>query len=239
MENEVPPEEAAETPPEDLAAAEQVYRALRERMVQEQLIARGIQDQRVLAAMRHVPRHRFVPAEYRHLAYADGPLPIGAGQTISQPYVVALMTQLLELQGPERVLEIGTGSGYQTAVLAELVAEVYTVEYQPILAEQAQERLQALGYRNVWFRQGDGSLGWQEHAPYDAVLVTAAAPDVPLPLREQTMLGGRLVLPVGGRWGQRLERWRHLENDGWLREHFGPVAFVPLRGQHGWQEDFW
>jgi len=228
-----------ETRDEAMGGEERLYAALRQRMVEEQLIARDIRDERVLDAMRRIPRHRFVPEEYRHLTYADGPLPIGAGQTISQPYIVALMTQLLELTGAERVLEIGTGSGYQTAVLAELAAEVYTVEYQPSLMEAARKRLQDMGYRNVHFHEGDGSLGWSEHAPYDAVLVTAAAPAVPLPLREQTALGGRLVLPVGGRWGQSLVRWWHLENGDWKKETIGPVAFVPLRGRFGWQGDVW
>jgi len=181
---------------------ELIYELGRRRMVSEQLSARNIRDRRVLAAMGAVPRHRFVPEEHRHLAYSDGPLPIGGGQTISQPYIVALMTQLLLLDGKETVLEIGTGSGYQAAVLAYLAQQVHTIERQSGLAERARAALTNLGIMNVAVHLGDGSLGLPEHAPYQAILVTAAAPEVPRLLLEQLAEGGRLVLPVGGRLGQ-------------------------------------
>ncbi len=204
-----------------------------EKMVAEQIAARGINDPRVLAAMRQVPRHLFVPNAYREEAYGDHPLPIGEGQTISQPFIVAYMTALLGLQGDEKVLEIGTGSGYQAAVLAHLAREVHTVERLPQLAAQARARLEALGLDNVHVHVGDGTLGLPEHAPYDAILVTAAAPEVPAPLLAQLAEGGRLVAPVGDRGYQHLERWtrRH----GRLhREILEAVAFVPLVGEHGW-----
>ena len=170
----------------------------RERMVADQLRARGITDPRVLTAMGRVPRHRFVEEALAARAYGDYPLPIGEKQTISQPYMVALMTQALELVGGERVLEVGTGSGYQTAILAELAAKVYSVERIRSLADRARAILEELGYYNVLIRVGDGTLGWREEAPFDAVLVTAAAPEVPAPLVEHVKPGGRLVIPVGG-----------------------------------------
>jgi len=209
------------------------WHTLAQAMTAEQIAARGIRDPRVLEAMRRVPRHLFVPEAYRSEAYGDHPLPIGHGQTISQPFIVAYMTALLELQGDEKVLEIGTGSGYQAAVLAHLAREVHTVERLPQLAAQAQARLEALGLGNVHVHVGDGTLGLPEYAPYDAILVTAAAPEVPAPLLAQLAEGGRLVAPVGDRGYQHLERWtRHrgrLE-----RETLDPVAFVPLVGEHGW-----
>lgn len=207
--------------------------ALRERMVQEQIAARGVRDPRVLEAMRRVPRHFFVPEAYRHLAYSDGPLPIGHGQTISQPYIVARMTELLALQGDEKVLEIGTGSGYQAAILAHLAREVHTIERVPELAQQAAERLRALGLTQVTVHQGDGSGGLPEEAPFDAILVTAAAPEVPRPLLAQLRDGGRLVLPVGTRGVQYLERWTR-QGKQYRRERLEPVAFVPLVGEYGW-----
>ncbi len=207
-------------------------------MVDEQLSARDIHDPRVLEAMYQVPRHVFVPQEVRHMAYADGPLPIGSGQTISQPYVVAYMTQLLELEGIERVLEIGTGSGYQAAVLAYLAREVHTVERHSDLAAQAAETLHRLGLRNVFVHIGDGTLGLPQRAPYDAVLVTAAAPAPPAALLEQLAPGGRLVIPVGDKTGQNLQRWRR-EGESYFQESFIPVAFVPLLGQQGWKSDHW
>ncbi len=217
---------------------EAVFERERIRMVEEQLRRRGIRDPRLLKAMLTVPRHRFVPSEHRHLAYVDGPLPIGAGQTISQPYIVALMTQLLLLQGDETVLEIGTGSGYQAAILAELAQQVHTIERHPELAERAKLILRELGYQNVHVHIGDGSLGLAEFAPYQGILVTAAAPKAPAALLEQLEDGGRLVIPVGGQWGQMLERWtRH--GDQFDQEEFVPVAFVPLRGEAGWKEDRW
>jgi protein-L-isoaspartate(D-aspartate) O-methyltransferase len=210
----------------------------RERMVREQLMTRDIRDQKVLEAMRSVPRHRFVPPEYRHLAYSDGPLPIGQGQTISQPYIVALMTQLLELRGDEVVLEVGTGSGYQAAILARLAREVHTIERYPSLAEKAEKVLKELGIRNVHVHVGDGSKGLAEHAPYDGIIVTAAAPRVPQPLMDQLADGGRLVLPVGGRGAQFLERWQR-RGATYHMEQIAPVAFVPLIGDFGWESEKW
>jgi protein-L-isoaspartate(D-aspartate) O-methyltransferase len=214
------------------------YAKERERMVRDQLESRDIRDERVLEAMRSVPRHRFVPEQHRHLAYADGPLPIGNGQTISQPYIVALMTQLLELRGTETVLEIGTGSGYQAAILAHLAQEIHTIELHGSLAQHAQAILNSLGLSNVHVHIGDGSKGWPKNSPYDGIIVTAAAPRVPKPLLEQISEGGRLVIPVGSRGGQFLERWVRQDTD-YRREQIAPVAFVPLYGQHGWEEDRW
>jgi len=211
------------------------YSEVWERMVRQQIAARGIRDERVLAAMRTVPRHLFVPEESRHSAYQDGPLSIGQRQTISQPYIVALMTEALGLEGHECVLEIGTGSGYQTAILSQLVRHVYTVERIPELAAQAQELFLCLGYDNISRRVGDGTLGWPEHAPYEAIIVTAASPDIPEPLTEQLAEGGRLVVPVGGSWSQSLIRIR--KKSGKLqRQNLISVAFVPLIGKHGWPE---
>lgn len=207
-------------------------------MVEGQLTARNIRDARVLQAMGSVPRHRFVPLEHRHLSYNDGPLPIGSGQTISQPYIVALMTQLLLLEGEEKVLEIGTGSGYQAAVLARLAQEVHTIERQNRLAEHAQAVLRELGIENVSIHIGDGSQGLPEQAPFQAILVTAAAPEVPPILLEQLAEGGRLVLPVGSRLGQYLERWTRGGSE-FSQEVLVPVAFVPLRGRYGWKEEDW
>lgn len=202
----------------------------RERMVRIQIAARGVRDPRVLEAMRRVPRERFVLPEYRDRAFEDGPLPIGKGQTISQPYIVALMTELLELAGTERVLEVGTGSGYQTAVLAELAAEVYTVEIFPELAEGARLLLEELGYRNVWFRVGDGTEGWPEHAPYDRILLTAAPQRFPEALGEQLALGGWAVAPIGGGFAQELQILRRTEK-GLETEHSIGVRFVPMLGK--------
>lgn len=208
----------------------------RQRMVDEQMRGRGISDPHVLDAMFAVPRHLFVQSEHGHLAYADAPLPIGHRQTISQPYIVALMTELLELQGDETVLEIGTGSGYQAAILAHLAKRVYTLERIPELANQARDVLSAMGYGNVEVLVVDGSQGLPEHAPYGAIMVTAAAPSVPTPLKEQLADGGRLVLPVGQQMGQVLERWRR-QGDDLMRESVAPVAFVPLVGEYGWSAD--
>ncbi len=213
--------------------ATDAFAEARKRMVEEQLKARGIRDQRVLRAMEAVPRHLFVRPEDQEWAYADGPLPIGYGQTISQPYIVARMTELLGLKGDEKVLEIGTGSGYQAAILAHLAREVHTVERIPELVEMARQRLAKLGLTNVHVHHGDGTLGWPEAAPYDAILVTAAAPKVPEPLLEQLAEGGRLVAPVGSRGLQYLERWTR-EGQTFHRERFEPVAFVPLIGSYGW-----
>ena len=207
----------------------------RERMVADQLRARGITDPRVLTAMGRVPRHRFVEEALAARAYGDYPLPIGEKQTISQPYMVALMTQALELVGGERVLEVGTGSGYQTAILAELATKVYSVERIRSLADRARAILEELGYYNVLIRVGDGTLGWREEAPFDAVLVTAAAPEVPAPLVEQLKAGGRLVIPVGGSTAQVL-KCLVKEPDGLVREsELVGCVFVKLVGEQGWQ----
>jgi protein-L-isoaspartate(D-aspartate) O-methyltransferase len=211
--------------------------AARQRMVEEQLRGRDITDARVLAAMNAVPRHLFVPEDMRSFAYSDGPLPIGQGQTISQPYIVALMTQLLELQGAETVLEVGTGSGYQAAVLSHLAAQVYTIERSAELADLARKALESLGIENVSVRHGDGSGGLPELAPFYGVIVTAAAPKVPRPLLEQLDFGGRLVVPVGGRDGQVLECWRR-DRDELHVDRIAPVAFVPLIGAYGWPDDY-
>jgi len=214
------------------------YTAERESMVENQIAGRGVRNERLLEALRSVPRHLFVTPEYRHLAYTDGPLPIGRNQTISQPYIVALMTQLLRLEGNENTLEVGTGSGYQAAVLAHLSRQVHTIERHAELADKAAEVLKSLGLSNVTVHVGDGTLGLPEFAPFQAIMVTAAAPEVPRTLLDQLDEGGRLVVPVGGRMNQFLERWeRH--GAKFEQDVLVPVAFVPLRGQHGWKEDFW
>jgi protein-L-isoaspartate(D-aspartate) O-methyltransferase len=215
---------------------EQRYERERLQMVREQLIARDIADPRVLAAMRDVPRHLFVDEELRPQAYRDGPLPIGHDQTISQPYIVALMTQLLELQGLETVLDVGTGSGYQAAVLARLAKQVFSIERVAGLAEAAAERRAALGVDNVEILVGDGSQGLPDQTPFDAILVAAAAPSAPPPLTAQVGPGGRLVLPVGGREAQELERWRRRDGS-WHIDRVSPVMFVPLMGRWGHGED--
>jgi protein-L-isoaspartate(D-aspartate) O-methyltransferase len=215
-----------------------IYEAARGRMVDTQLALRGISDPRVLAAMRRVPRHRFVPESLWDQAYNDYPLPIGEEQTISQPYIVALMTEALELKGPERVLEVGTGSGYQAAILAELVARVFTIDRLPNLAEQAQKIFQVLGYKNIQLRVGDGTLGWPEESPFDAILVTAGAPQVPRPLVEQLAADGRLVIPVGDRFSQTLTLVRKTAS-GLKYEYHGGCRFVRLIGQHGWRDTAW
>jgi protein-L-isoaspartate(D-aspartate) O-methyltransferase len=216
---------------------EAAYILERKRMVDDQLIWRGIHDQRVLDAMRSVPRHCFVPEEHLDMAYQDCPLPIGSGQTISQPYIVALMSEALALKGGEKVLEIGTGSGYQAAILAKLAGEVHTIERHASLAENARKALEMLEYNNVHIHIGDGSKGLPEYAPYQAIMVTASAPRVPQPILEQLDEGGRLILPVGDRWGgQTLQLWERQE--GKLEhEAILAVAFVPLRGEFGWKED--
>jgi len=202
---------------------------LRRRMVESQIMARHVEEPRVLAAMEKVPRHLFVPETYRAQAYEDYPLPIGENQTISQPYIVALMTSLLDLKGGEKVLEIGTGSGYQAAVLAEIAGDVYTMEILEPLADRARATLSSLGYRNVHLRQGDGFAGWPEEAPFDAIVVTAAPPEVPRPLLDQLKVGGRLVIPVG-RYFQDLLVYTKTE-DGVEKRNVIPVRFVPMTGQ--------
>lgn len=201
-------------------------------MVAGQIEARGVKKEAVLEAMREVPRHLFVPADQLGAAYADAPLPIGYGQTISQPYVVALMTELLDLKPGDKVLEIGTGSGYQAAVLSELTPCVYTIEIIPELARQAAERLQKLGYRTIEPRQGDGYHGWKEHAPFDAIIVTAAAGHVPPPLIEQLKPGGRIVIPIGGVYETQNLVVVTKDLDGRLRTRSVlPVTFVPMTGE--------
>jgi len=212
------------------------YQQARERMVEQQMRKRGIRDERVLQAVLSIPRHLFVPHDLRYAAYNDAPLPIRHQQTISQPYIVALMTELLELQGGECVLEVGTGSGYQAAILAQIAARVTSLERIPDLAAGARQVLSQLKLDNVEVIEVDGTRGYPDHAPYDAIIVTAAAPRVPEPLKEQLADGGRLVVPVGGRMGQMLERWRR-EGDDYHQERIAPVAFVPLVGDHGWQSD--
>jgi protein-L-isoaspartate(D-aspartate) O-methyltransferase len=206
------------------------WEAQRRRMVEDQIKARGVKDERVLQAMAKVPRHEFVPENLRASAYRDGALPIGQGQTISQPYVVALMTEEAGPKPGQRVLEVGTGSGYQAAVLAELVKEVYTVELLPELAGQARDRLKRLGYKNVHVRAGDGYKGWPEAAPFDAVVVTCGAEHVPEPLFEQLKPGGVLVIPVGKAWGEQVLRVITKGPKGERRSRdIAPVRFVPLR----------
>lgn len=212
------------------------YEQERIRMVDEQIAARGVKDPMVLAAMRKVPRHEFMPEALRGQAYRDGALPIGEAQTISQPYMVALMTELLQLTGKERVLELGTGSGYQAAVLAELCEKVYTIERVKTLADKARATLDRLGYRGVAMKVYDGTYGWKEMAPFDAIIVTAAAPDVPASLVDQLAIGGRLVIPVGDRLSQVLTRITK-RADGAITEKSIPCVFVPLIGAFGWKEE--
>jgi protein-L-isoaspartate(D-aspartate) O-methyltransferase len=211
------------------------YEKERRRMVDEQIVGRGVKDERVLAAVRKVPRHEFLPEAMRGMAYADNALPIGEGQTISQPFMVALMTELLGLAGMERVLEIGTGSGYQAAVLAELCGKVYTVERIKAIAEKARETLDRLGYKSVAIKVYDGTYGWKEMSPFDAIMVTAGSPDIPAPLVEQLKEGGRMVIPVGERYGQRLVKVVKTP-EGAITESSIPCMFVPLIGNHGWKE---
>jgi protein-L-isoaspartate(D-aspartate) O-methyltransferase len=207
--------------------------AERRTMIESQIRKRGVSSPRVLEAMASVRRHEFVPLEFRNDAYADKPLPIGEGQTISQPYMVAAMTEALELTGTERVLEIGTGSGYQAAVLSVLVSQVLTVESHTLLALAAQERLTNLGYTNVHVHNGDGSAGFPDAAPYDAILVTAGAPGIPQIFASQLREGGRLVIPVGDRDNQELVR-AQLENGQLKSRVLFNCKFVPLLGRYGW-----
>jgi protein-L-isoaspartate(D-aspartate) O-methyltransferase len=211
------------------------YSKLRKRMVKRQIAGRGVRSEKVLDAMRKVPRERFLPRGRGVWAYDDAPLPIGDGQTISQPYIVAYMTEALALEGGERVLEIGTGSGYAAAVLAEIAAEVYTIERIGGLADMASAVLDDLGYHNVHVRQGDGTLGWPEEAPFDGIVVTAGGPDVPDTLQHQLKTGGRLVIPVGkSSWYQELVRVTRVSETEFETEYLIPVRFVPLIGEEGW-----
>lgn len=217
---------------------EDKFAEVRRRMVDTQIAVRGVKDPRVLAAMRRVPRHRFVPSHLWDQAYNDYPLPIGEDQTISQPYIVALMTDLLELKDTDRVLEVGAGSGYQAAILAELAAQVFTIDRVAPLLARAEKTLAELGYKNIKTRVGDGTLGWPEEAPFDAVIVTAGAPQVPRPLTEQLAPGGRLVIPVGDQFSQTLTLVRRTQ-DGLKMEYHGGCRFVRLIGKYGWQEAGW
>jgi protein-L-isoaspartate(D-aspartate) O-methyltransferase len=212
-------------------AATETYEEARKRMVEAQIKARGIEDDRVIQAMLDVPRHKFIPEGYRHYAYHDFPVPIGEGQTISQPYIVALMTEELSLSTADRVLEVGTGSGYQAAVLAEIVREVYTVEIIESLAQEAEERLRGLGYTNIKVKAGDGYEGWEEYAPYDRVIVTCAPTDIPQPLIDQMKEGGIMVIPVGSAGFQYLYRVKKYMGEP-QTERVIPVSFVPLTGPH-------
>ncbi len=207
----------------------------RRAMVRDQLQNRGISDLLVLKAMGAVRREAFVPPDERDFAYSDGPLPISQGQTISQPFIVALMTEALKLCGGERVLEIGTGSGYAAAVLAEIASEVFTIERIAELAEDAKQALEKEGYINIHVTCDDGTLGWKEHAPYDAIVATAAGPSVPQALKDQLKIGGRLVMPVGSHFGgQRLVRITRVTQTEYQQEELDWVRFVPLIGEQGW-----
>ena len=202
----------------------------RERMVKTQLVGRGIKDKRVLEAMRKVARHLFIPENMRSYAYNDEPLPIGEGQTISQPYIVAYMTEALQLNGSERVLEIGTGSGYQTAILNEIVKEVFTLELIGSLSVKAQEVLKELKYVNIFFKIGDGTLGWKEHAPYDAIMVTAAPAGIPKALKEQLKMYGKMIIPIGATFQELVLVTR--EKKKFKIKKLLPVRFVPLVSAH-------
>jgi len=211
------------------------YASKRQQMVDNQIIARGIQDQRLITAMRKVPRHLFLDEALRSQAYEDYPSPIGERQTISQPYIVALMTELLQLKGTEKVLEIGTGSGYQTAILAELAEQVYSVERLPALAKKARKLIDELKYTNIIITIKDGSTGWKEHSPYDAIIVTAAAPYEPKSLLEQLNMGGRLVIPIGEEYSQDLILYIKEHDGTYTKENYGGCRFVKLIGEEGWK----
>ncbi len=211
-------------------APEQPDAAARAKMVDTQIVARGVRNPRVLAAMREVPRHLFVDEPQRSRAYEDGPLPIGGRQTISQPYIVALMSELLDLTPNETVLEIGTGSGYQSAVLSRLAGHVYSIEIIPELAKASGERLKRLGYTNITVKEGDGYRGWPEHAPYDGIIVTAAPERIPQPLLDQLAPNGRMVIPVGG-FFQELKVFKKDANGKITEQDIIPVRFVPMTGE--------
>jgi protein-L-isoaspartate(D-aspartate) O-methyltransferase len=220
----------------EMAMTQLFHRTPTDRALDEMLslfAQRGLQDRCVFAAMTVVPRELFVMRGHESLAYADQPLPIGHGQTMSQPYVVALMIEALALSGDERVLEIGTGSGYSAAVLAQLAAHVYSIDLDPVLADTARSRLAKLGYRDITIKCGDGSAGWPEHAPYDAIIVASGAPSVPQPLIDQLAIGGHVVMPVGPHDDQRLMRLTRTSEKGFTVQDLGDVAFV---GEFGWGE---
>jgi protein-L-isoaspartate(D-aspartate) O-methyltransferase len=215
---------------------EHKYKRLRESMVKTQIEARGVTDQRVLAAMRKVPRHLFVSEALMDQAYTDTPLPIGEQQTISQPYIVALMTQALALDKNDRVLEIGTGSGYQAAVLAEIVYRVYTIEKIRSLHMATRKLFDELNYTNIVTRYSDGTKGWKEESPFNAIIVTAGAPEVPKPLVDQLDMGGRMILPVGNQFAQTLVKI-YRDEKGIHQTSLGGCRFVKLKGEYGWQEE--
>jgi len=209
----------------------------RRRMVEDQVVARGVRDPRVIDAMLQVPRHKFVEEALESQAYQDAPLPIGERQTISQPYMVAVMSEALALDGTEKVLEVGTGSGYQAAVLAVLADQVFSLERIPALARRARKALDSCGYSKVNIRLADGTLGWQEMAPFDAIVVTAGAPDVPRDYLDQLAVGGRLVIPVGDRMSQVLMRITRTSEHEFKEEQLLGCRFVPLVGNHGWRDE--
>ncbi len=213
------------------------FEELRQQMIDRQLVARGIHDQTVLNALGTVPREAFTPTDLVEFAYRDSPLPIEKNQTISQPFIVAVMTAALELKPDDRVLEVGTGSGYAAAVLGEICKTVYTIERHKALADTAQIKLKELGYTNVQIKHGDGTLGWVDHAPFDAIIVAAGGPEAPQNLKEQLTIGGRMVIPVGSSLqSQKLVRIRRISKDEYKTEDLGSVRFVPLIGAAGWQE---
>ncbi len=221
-----------------MASVDPVMKKQREQMVAQQIEGRGLVDPAVLAAMREVPREAFVLERHRKHAYSDGPLPIPEGQTISQPYVVALMIAMLKLQPEDRALEIGTGSGYAAGVLSRLATEVYTVERLAILVDFARKNLAAAGYNNVFVLHGDGTLGWPDHAPYEAIVVSAGGPDIPQALKEQLAIGGRLVIPIGSEQrAQQLVRLTRQSEKKFIRENLSLVRFVPLIGRQGWEKE--
>ncbi len=213
-----------------------IFSLARERMVRDQIEARGIKDKRLLNVMRKIPRHLFVEEALRDQAYNDYPLPIGEGQTISQPYIVALMTEALELKGQEKVLEIGTGCGYQTAILAELAQSVFTIERLPTLMQRAKAILDSLGYFNVAYKTGNGTLGWPEVAPFQGIIVTAAAPEIPQPYVEQLEPGGKMVIPLGDKFSQVLYKIIKLPDGRIKKQYLCGCRFVPLVGIYGWSE---
>lgn len=212
------------------------YSRARDEMVTFQLAARGIHDPGVISAMKSVPREEFVRPDLVESSYEDTPLPIGEDQTISQPYIVALMAEILELDPADRVLEIGTGSGYAAAVLSRIAEDVYTIERLPLLAESAEVRCRGLGYDNVHVKCGDGTLGWPEQAPFNGILVSAASPAVPEKLKHQLAIDGRLIIPIGPRTSQTLIRVTRTQKDKFIEEDLGAVRFVPLIGKHAWPD---
>ena len=208
---------------------------LRQEMVDKQLISRGISDKRVLEVFRSIPRHEFVPPEYRKSSYGDFPLPIGEDQTISQPYMAALMTQALEINNTDKILEIGTGSGYQAAILASLTKDIYSIERKDLLAKKAENTLRELGFINLKIKIGDGSLGWEEFELYDKIIVTAASPSLPEPLKEQLSNNGKIVIPISAEFGQVLTLFTKKGKE-FDKEEICDCAFVPLIGQYGYEE---